>query len=203
MIQKHKSIRTAVLLLACAAFIAWGDTWDRIKSAAGSISSVEADFVQEKHMEILSRPMVSKGKLYFQGGGSLRWEYTAPVASVLLAHGSSITRYVKKGDGYTKDSGVRLQSMRIVLQEISLWMKGSFDANPAFAPELRPGRVIVLTPKEKSMANIIQKIEMRLSDTPGIIRSVTIYESGKSYTRIEFKNVKLNVKIPESLFRKL
>ena len=197
----HTFTRTAAVLMFCAALLGWGDTWDRIKTTAGSISSVEADFIQEKHMEILARPLVSKGKLYFQGAGSLRWEYRSPVRSVLLAHGSSINRYVWKGGERIKDSGVRLQSMRIVLQEIALWMKGRFDGNPGFTRELRPGRIIILTPREKSIADIIQKIELKLSETPGVIRSVSIYEGGTSYTRIEFRNVKLNAKIPDPLFR--
>jgi outer membrane lipoprotein-sorting protein len=93
--------------------------------------------------------------------------------------------------------------MQIVLQEITMWMKGNFDANPAFKPELKAGRIIVLTPKEKSMADIIQRIELKLSKEPGVIQSVMIYESKKSYTVIDFGRVKMNAKLPDSLFKGL
>ena len=53
------------------------------------------------------------------------------------------------------------------------------------------------------MAEIISKIELKLSDRPGVIRSVTIYESEKSRTVLSFNDVKLNAKIPETLFRKM
>ncbi|TFH40026.1 MAG: outer membrane lipoprotein carrier protein LolA, partial [Chrysiogenales bacterium] len=94
-----------------------------------------------------------------------------------------------------------LQSMRVVLQEITMWMKGSFDANPDFTPTLRPGRVIVLTPKKKSMSEFIRRIELRLSTEPGVIRSVVIYESESSYTLLDFSQVRLNEKLPDALFR--
>jgi outer membrane lipoprotein-sorting protein len=197
------TIRVLILLSLSLFLLGWGDSWERIKSTAKDITSVQSEFTQKKHMEILTKPLVSKGKLYFQVPRSLRWEYLSPVNSVLLMHGGNVTRYVKKGGSVIKDSSAQLQSMQIVLQEIIMWMKGDFDANPAFKPELKPGRVIVLTPKEKAMADIIQRIELKLSTEPGVIRSVTIYESKKSYTVIDFTRVKMNVKLPETLFRGL
>jgi outer membrane lipoprotein carrier protein len=195
------SIKCISIFLLSLFLLGWGDSWERIKSTAKDITSVQSEFTQKKHMEILTKPLVSKGKLYFQAPRSLRWEYLSPVNSVLLMHGGNVTRYVKKGGSVIKDSSAQLQSMQIVLQEIIMWMKGDFDANPAFKPELKPGRVIVLTPKEKAMADIIQRIELKLSTEPGVIRSVTIYESKKSYTVIDFTRVKMNVKLPETLFR--
>lgn len=195
-------IYPAIVLLSLV-LVGWGDSWDAIKKGAGNLSSIEASFTQTKHMEILAKPLVSKGKLYYQAPGSLRWEYSSPVWSVLLMHGSSISRYVKRGDAIVQDSTARLQSMRVVIQEIALWMKGDFDANPSFKAELRPGRTILLTPREKGMSDIISKIELKLSDRPGMIRSVTIYESEKSRTVIAFGDVKLNAKIPEAVFRKM
>jgi outer membrane lipoprotein-sorting protein len=198
----NRGIYPAIILLSLV-LAGWGDSWEQIKKGAVNILSIEAEFTQTKKMEILARPLVSKGKLYFQAPGSLRWEYASPVWSVLLMHGKSIQRYVRRGDAIVQDPSAHLQSMRIVVQEIALWMKGDFDANPAFRAELKAGRTIVLTPKEKAMAGIISKIELKLSQTPGVISSVTIYESEKSRTVIAFERVKLNGKIPESLFRKM
>jgi outer membrane lipoprotein-sorting protein len=196
-------IRTISIIIVSLLLVSWGDSWDQIRKPAKSITSVDAEFVQKKHMAILTKPLVSKGKLCFQAPRSLRWEYLSPVNSVLLMHDGTVTRYVKKDGVVTRDSSARLQSMQIVLQEITMWMKGNFDANPAFKPELRPGRIIMLAPKEKSMADIIQRIELKLSDRPGVIRSVRIYENERSFTEIEFLKVRMNEKLPESLFKSL
>jgi len=40
-----------------------------------------------------------------------------------------------------------------------------------------------------------------LSDRPGVIKSVTIYEGEKSFTRIIFKNVRVNEVLKETVFR--
>ncbi|TFH40061.1 MAG: outer membrane lipoprotein carrier protein LolA, partial [Chrysiogenales bacterium] len=130
--------RAAALGLLAMTLLAWGKGWEEIRSAAREIGSVRADFTQSKHMEILARPLLSKGKLYFQAPHSLRWEYDSPVRSVLLMHDGSVHRFVERDGRMEKDSTARLQSMRGVLQEITMWRKGSFDANPDFTPTLRP-----------------------------------------------------------------
>lgn len=50
---------------------------------------------------------------------------------------------------------------------------------------------------------MIQKIEIVLAKKPGLIKSVTIYESDESFTRLVFNNAKLNYKIDDSMFRKI
>jgi outer membrane lipoprotein-sorting protein len=199
----HKTLRVMTILFLSASFLGWGDTWNEIKNTSKKINTVEALFEQQKHMEILARPLVSKGKFYFQTPASLRWEYVSPVQSVLLMHAGKVKRYVRKGDAIVQDATEGMQSMQVVMQEIALWMKGDFDKNPGFIPELKQGRIVILTPREKSLAEIIQRIELKLSKTPGLMQSITIYESKKSYTIIRFHKVKLNSALPDSLFLEL
>jgi outer membrane lipoprotein-sorting protein len=194
--------RTALLLSAFLC-LGWTDTWEGIKKAASTITSVRAEFVQEKHMKILARPLVSTGVFYFQAPDSLRWEYRTPVQSILLMHNGTTKRYLKRNGGITEDAGVHLQSMQVVLQNIAQWLNGRFEENPAFSASLEPDRKIVLRPKEKSLAVMIQRIELVLSDRPGIIAAVMIYEGENSYTRFEFKNVILNQPLQDSIFRKI
>ena len=191
------------LLITALLCLGWADTWEGIQSAASTITSVRAEFVQEKHMKILAKPLVSRGIFYFQAPNSLRWEYQSPVQSILLMHDGRTKRYLKRNGAIIEDAGAHLQSMQLVLQDIAQWMNGRFEENPAFSAILEPGRKIVLRPKEKSLATIIQRIELVLSDRPGIIKAVMIYEGEHSYTRFEFKNAILNEPLQDSLFRKI
>jgi hypothetical protein len=84
-----------------------------------------------------------------------------------------------------------------------MWLNGRFDENPQFTATLKAGHKILLLPKEKSLSMMIQKIELMLSNTPGIIKSVKIYESDNSFTKLFFKKSILNGKIDDSMFRKL
>jgi outer membrane lipoprotein-sorting protein len=162
---------------------------------------VRAEFVQEKHMKILARPLVSSGVFYYQAPASLRWEYWAPLRNSLLMDAERMERWVETDGHLTKDAGANLQAMQIVMEQIAQWLDGRFDENPMFAASLDPGRVIVLVPRERSFARMIQRIAVRLSERAGVIDTVTIFEADASYTQLAFKNVVLNQPIDVSVFR--
>lgn len=189
------------IVLVSFIFVGWSKDWDQLRKDAEQIKTIRSDFVQEKHLQILSRPLISKGVFYYEAPGSLRWEYQSPIRSILLMHEGRVTRYIWGKNGFRKDSGLSLQAMQIVLQEITKWLGGHFDDNPAFTASLEPDRRIVLTPKKKALSAIIRNIELILSDRPGVIKSVTIYEGEKSFTRIIFKNVRVNEVLKETVFR--
>ena len=167
--------------------LGWADSWEGLKTAAGTVTSVKAEFTQEKHMKILARPLVSEGILYFQGPDSLRWEYTHPVRSILLLHKGKTRRFVQKNGSLVEDASANLQSMQVVVQEITQWLNGRFDDNPVFAARLEPGRKIVMVPRDESFARFIRRIEIFLSDRPAVIKSVMIFESEDSFTKLDFK----------------
>ena len=154
-------------------------------------------------MKILARPLVSDGILLFQGPDSLRWEYKHPVQSILLMHNGKTRRFVQKNGNLVEDASANLQSMQVVVQEITQWLNGRFDDNPVFAARLAPGRKIVMVPREESFTRLIQRIEILLSDRPAVIKSVKIFEGEDSYTKLEFKDVMLNQELDEAFFRKV
>ncbi len=189
------------LTLALFFCLGWADSWEGIRGAAEKVTSISAEFVQEKHLPILARPLVSRGVFYFAKPDLLRWEYRQPVRNILLMHGGTLRRYRQSGDGLKEDTGAGLQAMQFVMAEITHWFQGRFDESRMFSARLEAGRKIVLLPKEESFAKVIQRIELLLSNQPGVIDSVIIYESSDSFTRLNFVNTRLNEFISEDVFR--
>jgi outer membrane lipoprotein-sorting protein len=190
----------ALFILAAMACLGWADAWQDLKDSAATVTAVQADFVQEKHMQILARPLVSMGALLFKAPDSLRWEYVAPIKSILVMHDSRIRRFVHKDGRLVEDASAGLQSMQVVIQQITQWLNGRFDENPAFSATLEPGPKIVMTPREKALAQLIQRIEIVLAEQPGVLESVTIFESEDSFTRLIFQNVTLNPRLDDTAF---
>ncbi len=164
------------------------------------VQSVQADFVQEKHLKILVRPLVSTGAFTFQAPQSLRWEYKTPVPSVLLMHGGKIKKFVERDGQLVEDQGLRLDSMQVVLGQISNWLDGRFSDSDMFSVSFADERTVVLTPKNPAIAGIISKIELKLADQKGLLDRVTIFEGPDSYTTMTFKNSVLNKKIAVAVF---
>lgn len=183
--------------------VGWAGSWDELETTAGTITSVQADFVQEKHLAILAGPLVSHGVFYYQAPGSLRWEYSRPVKSMLLMHAGKIRRFVKGTDGFQEETSGGLEAMQVIMEQITFWLKGRFDESSMFDARLDTPGLITLTPREDALRAIIQSIEIRMTRQPGIIKEVVIHESRDAYTRMRFSNTILNEHVDDAVFRKI
>lgn len=164
------------------------------------LQSVQANFFQEKHLKILAQPITSRGVFAFQSPRSLRWEYLYPVRSLLLVHEGSMKKLVEQDGKLVNDPGMAMDSMHLVLEEITNWLAGRFNDNPAFSASFPDEKTIVLTPKDAGLAAIISRIDLHLQGREGLIDSVIINEGPETFTRLSFSDAVLNQSLPEKLF---
>lgn len=196
-----KGLLSGIILLAFFFLgAAPGQGADGVREAPVRLRSVQADFIQEKHLKILVRPIISQGRFVFQAPGSLRWEYREPFHSILLMFEGRVRKFSEKNGQLVEDRGLRLDAMQVVLSEISGWLDGRFTDNAAFDADFENDRTIQLTPKDKSMQAFIIAIELKLGDQPGLLDSVTIFEGPESFTRLLFSHAVINQSIPNTLF---
>ncbi len=192
----------SIMLCFTPSVLAWTNDWQSIREATDGIHTIKSEFIQEKHLPILKKPLVSRGLICFHKPGSLRWEYQTPVSSVLITHKGDIKRFIKHEGSFQEDAGAHLEAMQIVLEEISFWLAGQFDKSPGFRATLEQAGQIVLIPKNSQITKFITRIELDLADQPGMIKTVTIFESKTSFTRLTFENTILNESIPPEVFQK-
>jgi len=168
--------------------------------ATERIGSVQANFVQEKNMAILARPLISTGKFLFQAPDSLRWEYVTPLHSVLLMNNGQIRKFVEKDGKLLEERGMGLNAMQVVMQEITGWLTGNITDTETFLAKQIDTKQIVLTPRDAALSKIISRIELKLLDQSGLMESVTIFEGENSFTQMLFSEAKLNEQISEMIF---
>lgn len=170
------------------------------KGGPVQLRSVRADFIQEKHLKILARPIISTGSFTFQAPQSLRWEYRTPIRSILLMHGGKVRKFVERDGVLAEDKGMRLDAMQVVLSEISNWLDGRFTDNAMFTVSFPKKQTILLTPKEQGFAALISSIELKLGDQAGLLDKVIIFEGPGAFTSLTFSNRMLNQEIPAAVF---
>lgn len=188
---------------AASLTLGWADSFEGIRAAAESVRSLRADFVQEKHLPILARPLVSKGSFAFRRPGDLRWEYTQPLQSLMLMYNQKVRRFSRKDSQWVEATPGNQQSMDIVFQEIANWLNGRFDESEMFSASLLPGRKILLTPKSEGLGQFIQRMELVMADEPGVMQEVVIFESDKAFTRIHFQSPMLNPTLSDRVFKQV
>ena len=164
------------------------------------LRSVQADFIQEKHLKILARPIISTGSFTFQAPQSLRWEYRTPIRSILLMHGGKVRKFVERDGVLAEDKGMRLDAMQVVLAEISNWLDGRFTDNAMFTVSFPTKQTILLTPKEQGFAALISSIELKLGEQVGLLDKVIIFEGPDASTSLTFSNRIINKEIPAAVF---
>ncbi len=192
-----------MLIGAACMCLGWADTFESIQAAAGKVTSVQARFVQEKHLPILTQPLIARGRFMFQGPDSLRWEYQEPVRSVLLMYKGRTRRFVESDGKMVEENAAGLQAMDVVSEQITSWLSGRFDQNPLFKASLEPGRKIVMTPRGQQMNRFILRMEMLMGDQPGVMKEVVIFESETAFTRFKFVEPMINLPISESEFQQV
>jgi outer membrane lipoprotein-sorting protein len=162
---------------------------------------VKAEFLQERHLQILKEPLVSEGRFFYLASGSLRWEYLSPLRSVMLQKGESVRLYHFSEGAWKQDMAQGVEARRMVLAEMSQWFQGRFEESRVFSHAYSPGPPgrILLTPGE-GVNKFILGIEIVLADRPGVIDRVEITEPGGSSTRITFRNVGVNASLDSKVF---
>jgi outer membrane lipoprotein-sorting protein len=182
---------------------AWASDFEKLRKESANIKTIQTRFVQKKSMKILSKPLISEGRFYYASPDSFRWEYFKPLRSVVITYKNNTKRYIASGGKMVEDKTGSAQAMKIVLNEVTGWMNGKFDQNPSFKATINEGANtrITLTPTEKSMSGMIEKIEIILSKKSATVKSVKIIESANNFTQIDFDNVEINKAINSSVFQ--
>ncbi|HAH31199.1 MAG TPA: hypothetical protein DCL44_02675 [Elusimicrobia bacterium] len=165
--------------------------------------TLQAEFVQEKHLSIFQDVLVSSGSFAFAAPSRLRWEITEPFHSLLVMNGRELAKYdFFKG----KPRRLKLPAADIlyeVLNQIAGLHQGKFGEQAEnYELEIYVGEAarLVLTPKSKKLRQFIPGIEMKFSDALNSVKSVMIREGDSDFTVIVFENVRLNPELPDSLF---
>jgi outer membrane lipoprotein-sorting protein len=184
---------------------AWTDTWASIRTAAGGVSTLQADFVQTKHLKLLKKPIVSRGKLYYRRPSQVRWEYTSPVKSIVILNARGVRRYTWQGNRYVRDPSATLGPIQVVLGEMNLWLSGAFSHSRVFVPTLQAGPppVVRLIPRARAVKQFVSSVELRLSSSPGVVDRIRIAEGPDTSTRIQLTHVKRNQPLADQLFQSI
>jgi len=174
----------------------------KISKAAQSMTSMQCDFVQTKHLKLLNDDMVSNGKMYYQQSSKLRWEYTSPYTYTFILNDSKVL--LKKGN---RNDVIDVNQNKM-FKEIARMMMNSVvgkcltDTKDFKVSVVESGDeyVATLLPQKKDMKQMFSKIILHVGKQQLTINKVEMQEKKGDNTVIVLKNVQLNKKINASVF---
>ena len=174
----------------------------QITASSKQLKTLRCDFVQRKTISILADEMVSEGSLSFKQTDKVRWEYTKPYQYEFVMNGDK----VMVGSETTKNvidvnsSKVFREISKIIISGIN--GAGIFDQSK-FAAEFMVGakeNMVILTPKQKEIKQLFNKIRICFNTSDDTVNSVEIEEINEDKTFIEMKNKQINKELGDEIF---
>lgn len=160
-----------------------------------AVQTIQSNFTQEKHLSLLTAPVISKGTFAFTKTPSrLRWENTEPFQNGFLLLENETFRLEK---GLKKPIKHAMASQ--VATQMKMWLTFDLAAlSKAHTLDFFDGGVR-LTPKKEN--GIFIEITVWFSkQNPQALEKIRLNETNGDYTLLTFTNTKINEPISEENF---
>jgi len=173
----------------------------KINNFSKSIKTLKSNFVQEKYLSVLEKPLISNGKFAFKKQNKILWQYTNPINyTIAINNGTFVIKDEQKTSKYDIESNpVFKQINELILSSI----KGDIINNNNFELNFFENKnlyLAIMIPKNPNLKKIISKIEMSFSKKDFSVEKVKMIETNEDYTIIRFKNKQKNIEIPDNVF---
>lgn len=172
-----------------------------VEKEAGKMTALTADFVQQKHMDILSKAIESKGVFYLKSPNKLLWEYQTPQKMKIVFKEGKM--HVKSNGKVTTTDFAKNKKFK----QLNDLIVGSYNGNllndktfDIVYSKKGTTKIAKLTPKEKAVTKYIKGIELYFNNNETTVSEVKLMEPSNDYTLIIFKNKKINAELNDSVF---
>ena len=169
------------------------------------LRSVQAEFVQKKHLAMLTEPVISKGTFLYKPDRKFAWHYLPPDESYTISDGKKIWLYfpaLKQAEVYDME---KFKSQSRVFEKLCLGFERPLsDLGDAFSIELIGQTAsdfeVELRPKDETMSRLIARLQIVISKETGLPTRLQSVEKNGDTTSIKFTSVRLNRELADSVF---
>ena len=177
------------------------DAW--LKRQA-TITSLDADFIQERKLPALKQPVITKGRICFLKPDKVRWQLGDPFETLAVSDGAKLTLLDAAAKTARRTSVDSPQAARF-----SLLSGKAFDSVESFQQtfEIIEARVTsgihqyTLKAKDRKIRSQIPWIFLDIDPQKNELRAMEMELQDKSRLRTVFENVKFNRKLDDTLFK--
>lgn len=175
---------------------------ERMQEASRKTRSISSDFIQERHISMMTQPIISKGTFHFKRPASIRWEYTEPYSHVIILtrrrvyvqDDSQTTEFDMGANDTFKELGRVM--FRFVLGDLTA-AEEDFYIDYL---ENESTYFIKLRPKNKK-DDTARPIDLYFDKKDYSLSQIVLYDTNEDYTQITFVNKTLNESVSNDLFR--
>lgn len=172
----------------------------KVELQAEKTKDLSADFIQEKQMEFLDKPIKGKGILHYKKPALVKWSYTEPYQYTVLFKDKAIYTESDGAENRIALNGNKLfeQLSKLIVNSVNgnLFDDDLFTIN-FFEEKGIP--MVKFYPKDSDLAAYIKELVLYFSADGDVERVKTVEPSG-DYTTLRFINKKRNTSISDEVF---
>lgn len=174
-----------------------------ISARQQKVSTLQAEFTQEKEMALLAKPEVSSGTFVFSKPNNVLWKYESPKPVTMLITQGMMTTYYPH---LKKAERVEVKSFEDRIFKYMGAASGAIDElgkyfNVRFVESKKdPSYTLELTPKTKTVAKRVRKIRIWIDRQSYLTTKFEYVEGDGDLTRYTFRNLRINEPVPPSRF---
>lgn len=165
-----------------------------------AVQTMQADFIQKKHLDFMSKDIETFGKMAFAKPDKLNWQYTQPYQYRIVFQKDHIQlNDAGKVSNLKADNKVFKKINHLIVSTVS----GEMFDEQSFKIEFYKEQALTqlrLLPKDKTLLKFIGEIHLFFAADYTVER-VKLIERNNDYTEIFFSNKKLNTSLDESHFK--
>ncbi|MBS3764181.1 MAG: outer membrane lipoprotein carrier protein LolA [Planctomycetes bacterium] len=169
------------------------------------IETVQARFVQEKHLAMFERKMIIEGHLAVANPNKVAWHVQKPVRYRMVICGPKLKQWEEDTNEVKTLRLDKNATYKVAFEQLTAWFAGRYgDLRERYNVELmdRDPLTLTFTPKEGGdMESIIKSVRVVFRDNEDYLKKIKITQGNDDVTIVRFFDLQLNEKIDEEVWR--
>jgi len=174
----------------------------RLEERAAELQTLKADFIQEKHLAILERPLVLKGTLFMQKPDHFAWIVREPLGYSMVIRGDVAHQWSEDTQQVDKISLSENPHFQMAIRQMRDWLSGAYQsilgdytASVLGADPLR----LQFIPRETALPReLIESVTIEFERDERYVHEIKIVERRGDWTLLTFVDTLLNDPIAPS-----
>jgi outer membrane lipoprotein carrier protein len=174
---------------------------EKLNLASKNTKTIDSDFEQYKHMDILKDDIISKGHFSYKANYKVRWEYNTPYKYIIVMNGSSMWindgKKTKKYDTNNNKMFKEINDLMVGMLQGKILNSNKFDVT---LYENKTNILAKLKPKSGNMKEFLSEMELYFDKKTYNATMIIMNEASGDYTKIVFSDREINKELPNSIF---
>lgn len=172
------------------------DMLARYAAQLSEVKTLTSDFMEEKHLALLTQPIQSQGTLSFdKTAQKLRWQYQKPFTNGFIVEGARVYRLQNE-----QKKPVQNTMGRVMASQMLVWLTLDFESLQKNYDIVLKENQIVFTPKEQTH-KVVKQIIVWISEKDSrLVTQVKMEEPSGDFVLWKFSNTQLNPSLAKEVF---